>query len=434
MTFDVVPDDGDEGRAPSSQLKARPDIRAGDRVWAEVETMRGLGRHGSSPFFALEAKLRRKAAAMAACSEAWLIVPCDVALLARTQLAAVVRNLTADPASRLKLRLGFIDLVSGRPVFVSDAPGPQSLPAKPVAGASWRGGRGEPPAPEGLKGVAGYASLKKRLERDQLDFFKRREKYESVGIRAPSGILLYGPPGCGKSLIGRALAADAGLVARTVMPSHLTSQWLGRGVEKIRELFDWALRQGNCFIIIDELDGIAPQRGDSNMHSDERRQVSELLTQLDRLQGSSVTLVATTNYIEGIDTAVRRAGRFDVKIPILPPTAEDRRLILTHYLRGKDEETPLPGSTELDLHSLAQQAPTFHARGPPCRRRGRKAPSCPAGEGRGQSEHRHDSSERVHQGASPDPDEGGSTAVAGIGTCRWGLRTQRTGVVLQGVR
>ena len=101
---------------------------------------------------------------------------------------------------------------------------------------------------------------------------------------------------------------------------------------KTRALFDWALKQSPCLLVLDELDAIAPQRREIEMHSDEKRQVNELLTQLDRISGKDVVVVATTNYVRGIDRAIKRSGRFDVRLPVFPPDKADRVKIFDYYL------------------------------------------------------------------------------------------------------
>lgn len=105
-------------------------------------------------------------------------------------------------------------------------------------------------------------------------------------------------------------------------------------------------------------DGIAPQRSEMNMHTDEKRQVNELLAQLDRLSGRSVVVVATTNDARGIDSAVRRSGRFDLKIPVFPPQEDDRREIFEYYLGG-DQRRGIRGIDGIDTYALAANTRLF---------------------------------------------------------------------------
>ena len=337
----------------------KPDLLVGGKLVIEVETLRGLARPGTNAFYGLENKLRRKLTALAktsAVEEFWLIVPSDVALMAGEHLSGVVRALSRIERAP-RIRLGYINLHLDRPVFCHHDLIPRKEPV--IRGASWRESR--KPAVERKvtwKDVAGYSDLKRRIQEDVLEPLRNPEKYLKYGVSAPNGLLLYGLPGCGKSLVGRVLAGEADLVCKMIAPSDLTGMWLGEGVGKIRELFDWALKQAPCLLVIDEIDAIAPQRREHNMHTDEKRQVNELLAQLDRIADRRVAVVATTNYVNGIDTAIRRSGRFDVKIPVFPPTAADRREIFAHYL----SPSRLPGVEGLegiDVHALAEETPLY---------------------------------------------------------------------------
>lgn len=154
------------------------------------------------------------------------------------------------------------------------------------------------------------------------------------------------------------LAGEAEIVCKRILPSDLTSMWLGEGTAKIRELFEWALRQPSCLLVVDELDAIAPQRREHNMHADEKRQVNELLAQLDRIAGKPVVVVGTTNYVRGIDVAIRRSGRFDVKIPVFPPSEADRKAIFDYYL-GPRSLRRVAGVEAIDTGVLAREAVLF---------------------------------------------------------------------------
>lgn len=351
-----IPEDVDDPDADLTKPKlARPDLRVNQKLWVEVETLRGLALRGSNPFFVLENKLRKKRSAMVDCEQVWILFPRDVALLARLQVSAIVKNLAGDRIGQF--RLGFVDMHDRRPVFLGLVEPPRSNVR--VTGIAWRDAR-KPVVEQRLewKDVAGYSDLKARLESDLLAPLVDPIRYQNFGVSAPSGLLLYGLPGCGKSLIGRVLAAQANLACRRLVPSDLTSMWLGEGVEKIREVFTWAIKQAPSMLILDEFDGVAPQRSETNMHTNEKRQVNELLAQLDRLQGKSVVVVATTNYARGIDSAVRRSGRFDMKIPVFPPTIDDRRDIFEYYLRD-DRRRGIQGIDRIDIHALAAATRLF---------------------------------------------------------------------------
>lgn len=334
----------------------KPDLRVGNTIWVEVETMRALSLRGSNPFFMLETKLRQKLNNMQAAKEVWLLVPNDVALLATEQLGALARNLNTALGSN-KLRCGFVDILEEKPVFLNC----EAVAAKPdvrLSGVSWRTRKTSLAQPLTLDDIAGYGGLKQRLKEDLLDPLLEPEKYSKHGLFAANGLLLYGLPGCGKSLTGRVLGGMGGLVCRLIMPSDMTSMWIGEGVIKIRALFDWALKQSPCLLVLDEIDAVAPQRTEDNMHADEKRQVNELLAQLDRISGKGVVIVATTNYLRGIDPAIQRSGRFDVKLPVFPPNVTDRAQIYEYYL-SPPRLREFENTQDIDTGRLADESVLF---------------------------------------------------------------------------
>jgi AAA+ superfamily predicted ATPase len=336
--------------------KDKPDIRVENDVWIEIETLRGITKTGSNPFVHLEAKLRQKVPSMKAMKGVWLIVPIDVALMATEQLGGVTRNINAL-LGESKLQVGFIDLRTATPVFLDCESIPEVSTVK-LSGISWRIRRASPTKTLSWSDVAGYSDLKRRLKEDLLDPLLNPERYAEFGLNTASGLLLYGLPGCGKSLIGRVLAGEAGLACKYLQPSDLTSMWVGEGVGKIRSLFDWALKQGSCLIVLDEFDAIAQQRSQLNMIADEKRQVNELLAQLDKIAGRGVLVVATTNYVRGIDSAIQRSGRFDIKLPVFPPNISDRKEIFSYYLNPTCLK-PLPLAHDVSIDELAEESVLF---------------------------------------------------------------------------
>lgn len=333
----------------------KPDIRVEDDLWIEVETMRALSLRGSNPFLVLESKLRQKLANMSKFQEIWLMVPNDIVMLASEQLSALTRNLNSVLGST-KMRCGFVDILMERPVFLNQS----EIPTREVrlTGLPWRPDGVPPEISRTWDDIAGYSDLKERLREDLLDPLLYPEKYSKHGLLAANGLLLYGLPGCGKSLIGRILAGETGLLCRLVIPSDMTSMWLGEGVMKIRYLFDWALKQSPCLLVIDELDAVAPQRRETDMHTDEKRQVNELLAQLDRISGKGVIVVATTNYVRGIDSAIQRSGRFDIKMPVFPPDINDRAKIFEYYL-SSPRLIGFRNQQEIDIMKLSEEAILF---------------------------------------------------------------------------
>lgn len=349
---------GDEEPVEGNVAAKRADLMVEHKYWVEVETTRGLGSMGGDPFLLLERKMLDRAAQLAnRREELWLIVPSDLAALNPNRIAAVCDSLAAA-AGRPAVRWGYMDLGSGTPVLVHGHAAPvHDRPT--ITGRPWSDNQPTKPSNRtgGLAGVAGCSALVTKLRREFCDPLSNSEKLAAARLPTPAGLLLFGLPGCGKSLIARSIADELGLQHRALLPSDLTSKWLGESVEKIRAMFDWALQQDNCLLVLDELDAVAPQRRDVNMHTDEMRTVNELLVQLDRVTeaGRNVTLIATTNYPEGIDAALRRSGRFDLRLPVFPPDRAGREEVLNYYL-GK---LHIPGTRDVDVAAIAVDTQLF---------------------------------------------------------------------------
>lgn len=160
-----------------------------------------------------------------------------------------------------------------------------------------------------------------------------RELYERFNKKLGGGILLYGPPGNGKTMIARAIAKETGSTFFPIKFSDLGSKWFGETEGKIKALFDEARGEKSAVIFFDEIDAIASARGDE---STTNRMVAELLAQMDginRVQGN-ITIVAATNRIDKLDPAVLRPGRFDEKILVPLPDAKMRAAMLKKKLSG----------------------------------------------------------------------------------------------------
>ena len=160
-----------------------------------------------------------------------------------------------------------------------------------------------------------------------------RELYERFNKKLGGGILLYGPPGNGKTMIARAIAKETGSTFFPIKFSDLGSKWFGETEGKIKALFDEARAEKSAVIFFDEIDAIASARGDE---STTNRMVAELLSQMDginRVQGN-ITIVAATNRIDNLDPAILRPGRFDEKILVPLPDAKMRAAMLKKKLSG----------------------------------------------------------------------------------------------------
>ena len=193
------------------------------------------------------------------------------------------------------------------------------------------------------------------------------EVFVRLGIDAPKGVLLYGPPGCGKTLIARAVAHETDVRFFSISGPEIMQKFYGESEGYLRKLFDDATKQAPSIIFIDEIDSIAPKReGLGGEHQVERRVVAQLLSLMDGLKArGQVIVIAATNIPNAIDPALRRPGRFDREIAIPIPDRHGRLAILEIYTRGMPvaQDVNLPhladithGFVGADLEALCREA------------------------------------------------------------------------------
>ncbi|KAF8102067.1 hypothetical protein N665_0201s0356 [Sinapis alba] len=178
---------------------------------------------------------------------------------------------------------------------------------------------------------------------------KHQDAFKRIGTRPPSGILMFGPPGCSKTLMARAVASEAGLNFLAVKGPELFSKWVGESEKAVRSLFTKARANAPSIIFFDEIDSLASIRGKENDGvSVSDRVMSQLLVELDGLhQRVGVTVIAATNRPDKIDSALLRPGRFDRLLYVGPPNEADREAILKIHLRK------IPCSSDICLKELA---------------------------------------------------------------------------------
>jgi transitional endoplasmic reticulum ATPase len=173
------------------------------------------------------------------------------------------------------------------------------------------------------------------------------ELFTKLGIEPPKGVLLYGPPGSGKTLLAKAVANESGANFFSIAGPEIMTKWYGGSEENVRKIFDEAQKSAPAIIFIDEIDSIAPKRGEVTGEV-ERRVVSQLLTMMDGLKSrGKVIVIAATNRPDALDPALRRGGRFDREIEIGVPDQKGRLEILQIHTRN------MPLSKDVDLKHLA---------------------------------------------------------------------------------
>jgi AAA+ superfamily predicted ATPase len=198
--------------------------------------------------------------------------------------------------------------------------------------------------PVTLADVGGLRDVKARLEQSFLAPLRNPELRRTYGARLRGGLLLWGPPGCGKTFLARAVAGELGARFVTVGLHQILDMWLGNSEKQLHELFDMARRNTPCVLFFDELDAIGHSRMDLG-RSSARNVVAQLLVELDGVETSNegIFVIGATNQPWDVDPALRRPGRFDRTMLLLPPDAGARVAILRYHLRDR----PL-GPVDLD--------------------------------------------------------------------------------------
>jgi cell division protease FtsH len=198
--------------------------------------------------------------------------------------------------------------------------------------------------------VAGAVEAKQELV-EVVEFLREPEKFISLGARIPKGVLMVGPPGCGKTLLAKAVAGEAGVPFFSISGSEFVEMFVGVGASRVRDLFDQAKRNSPCIIFIDEIDAVGRHRGAGlgGSHDEREQTLNQILVEMDGFDtDTNVIIIAATNRPDILDPALLRPGRFDRRVILDRPDWQGRKQILGVHMRGK------PLTSDVDMEALAK--------------------------------------------------------------------------------
>ena len=221
--------------------------------------------------------------------------------------------------------------------------------------------------------VAGAEEAKEEVA-ELVEFLKDPSKFQKLGGKIPSGVLMVGAPGTGKTLLARAIAGEAKVPFFTISGSDFVEMFVGVGASRVRDMFETAKKHAPCIIFIDEIDAVGRHRGAGvgGGHDEREQTLNQLLVEMDGFEGNEgVIVIAATNRPDVLDPALLRPGRFDRQVVVPLPDIRGREQILKVHIRkvpeAKDVKSSIiargtPGFSGADLANLVNEAALFAAR------------------------------------------------------------------------
>ncbi len=206
-----------------------------------------------------------------------------------------------------------------------------------------------------FKDVAGADEAKEEM-REVVDFLKNPQKFTNIGAKIPRGVLLFGAPGTGKTLMAKAVAGEAGVPFFSISGSDFVEMFVGVGASRVRDLFEQARKKSPCIVFIDEIDAVGRHRGAGlgGGHDEREQTLNQLLVEMDGFSTKeSIIVMASTNRPDILDPALLRPGRFDRHIMIDRPDVKGREAILKVHVDKK------PLADDVNLEVLAKRTPGF---------------------------------------------------------------------------
>ena len=221
--------------------------------------------------------------------------------------------------------------------------------------------------------VAGVEEAKEEVQ-EVVDFLKDPTKFQKLGGKIPTGILMTGSPGTGKTLLAKAIAGEAGVPFFSISGSDFVEMFVGVGASRVRDMFDQAKRQAPCIVFIDEIDAVGRHRGAGmgGGHDEREQTLNQLLVEMDGFEDNqAIIIIAATNRPDVLDPALLRPGRFDRQVVVPLPDIRGREQILKVHLKkvpvAQDVDPSLiargtPGFSGADLANLVNEAALVSAR------------------------------------------------------------------------
>ena len=221
--------------------------------------------------------------------------------------------------------------------------------------------------------VAGIEEAKEEVQ-EIVDFLKDPSKFQKLGGKIPTGILMVGSPGTGKTLLSRAIAGEAQVPFFTISGSDFVEMFVGVGASRVRDMFEQAKRQAPCIVFIDEIDAVGRHRGAGlgGGHDEREQTLNQLLVEMDGFeQNEGIIIIAATNRPDVLDPALLRPGRFDRQVVVPLPDIRGREQILKVHMKkvpiGEDVDPSViargtPGFSGADLANLVNEAALVAAR------------------------------------------------------------------------
>jgi transitional endoplasmic reticulum ATPase len=252
------------------------------------------------------------------------------------------KALQADPDNRFRSAFEFQQAINGE-IDIEDIDTVQKVKYADAPENKFQSQKKEG---KGFAAIAGMSELKAQMQLDVIDAFRNPDEYAKYGVTIPNGMLLYGPPGCGKTFFAKHFAEEVGFNFMLATPSTLKSRYVNATQENIANMFAEAEKNAPTIIFIDEINELLPSR-DSDVHEMSKSAVNEMLAQMDRTGEKGIFIIGATNYPNMIDPAMLRAGRLDKKFYLPPPDFEARKVMFEMYLKNR------PLDFGIDYHKLA---------------------------------------------------------------------------------